>query len=99
MIMMKELLLFAVDWSRAGSGEVEIYVKTDHSRVPVKVTDRGNAVEHISFTPREPGLHRVFVYFAKELVRGKDRVTLDLLAEYISVESAEFILCFSLLSR
>lgn len=62
---------FDVDWSRAGSSEVEIYVKTGHGgRVPVKVTDRGNGVERFSFTPREPRVHQVFIYFAKELVRG-----------------------------
>lgn len=64
-------LLFAVDGSQAGSGNLEILV--NGGRVTSSVRALGAQRFIASFTPHEPGTHTVQITFNGETVPGKPK--------------------------
>lgn len=64
-------LTITVDASRAGIGELEVYIKSSNKKVPVKVVEKTSSVYRAHFMPKEPLRHLVFVLFTKEPVPGQ----------------------------
>ncbi len=59
-----------VDASGAGKGEVEVVVKRDNKKLPVKLVDKGAGLYKAYFMPKEPINHLAFITFSKESVPG-----------------------------
>ena len=64
--------------SQAGAGQLEVVLKSDDYRLPVKVSDKGQGVFKVSFVPTEARQHCVYVYFSKEVVPGGTIVQFNL---------------------
>lgn len=69
MLIFVSLLLYSVDGSQAGSGNLEILV--NGGRVTSAVRALGNQRFVASFTPHESGVHTVQITFNEETVPGK----------------------------
>jgi len=60
-----------VDAGEAGEGNLEILVSAAHSNIPTRVEPLGNARFSVSFVPKQPTHHLIYVTFNDESVPGK----------------------------
>lgn len=63
-------LLFVVDASQAGEGNLEITINAHGTNIPTQVHPQKNAKFTVSFVPIEPTDHIVSIQFNKEPVPG-----------------------------
>ena len=77
------MLLFLVDCSEAGNGDLEVFVKNDKGRVPSFCSDNGRGIYNVHFTPYMKGPHYVSVNFNRAEIRG-----------WLYMKSSELKSCF-----
>lgn len=65
------ILMSIVDAGEAGEGNLEILVSAANSNIPTRVEPLGNARFGVSFVPKQPTHHLVYVTFNDEPVPGK----------------------------
>ena len=60
-----------VDVSRAGHGDLDVFIKSGNKKVPHKVVEKYPGVYKVYFLPREPMQHLVAVMYTKEHIPGE----------------------------
>lgn len=65
------MLLFLVDTSEAGEGDLRVTVTHDYQQVPAYITHQRAGLYRADFTPEGAGTYRVNVFYNDIEVRGK----------------------------
>lgn len=64
------IVIFIVDASEAGEGNLEITISARGANIPTQVHPQGNAKFAVSFLPLQPTDHVITIHFNKEPVPG-----------------------------